>query len=74
MYCGCLKLFEDEGGLYWETRVEVSSDPVRKGGVEVRRVVLEGEGLGAVMTLRPVRDMVMEVSAAFHWRLVLFCL
>ena len=63
MYCGYLQLFEDDEGLYWETRVEISSDPVRKGGLEVRRVVLEGEEKGLVMTLRPVRDMVMEVSS-----------
>ena len=65
MYCGWLELFEDSEGLYWETRVEVSSDPNRKGGLEVRRVELrEGEGGEGrrVMVLRPVRDMVMEVS------------
>ena len=66
MYCGYLSLYEDGEGLYWETRVEVSSDPVRKGGLEVRRVELDGgEGGGegrVMMTLRPVRDMVMEVS------------
>lgn len=63
MYCGYLELFEDAEGLFWETRVQVSSDPGRKGGLEVRRVeVGEGEGGKMVMTLRPVRDMVMEVS------------
>lgn len=68
MYCGYLKLYEDAEGLFWETRVEISSDPVRKGGLEVRRVQVEREGVlsnggrGVVMTLRPVRDMVMEVS------------
>lgn len=72
MYCGYLRLFEDKGGLYWETRVEISSDPVRKGGLEVRRVELssegEGEGEGLTMTLRPVRDMVMEVRVFPSYR------
>lgn len=61
MYCGWLELFEDdEGSLFWETRVEVSSDPNRKGGKEVRRVELRNGG--RMMVLKPVRDMVMEVS------------
>ena len=33
MYCGYLELFEDEGGLWWRTKVEVSSDPTRVEGV-----------------------------------------
>lgn len=62
MYCGYLELFEDERGLYWETRVQVSSDPSRMGGLEVRRVEYFEKGEKKCMVLRPVRDMVMEVS------------
>jgi hypothetical protein len=32
MYCGYFELFEDEQGLYWRTKVEISSDPGRVGG------------------------------------------
>lgn len=62
MYCGYLQLFEDAEGLYWETTVEVSSDPNRKGGKEVRRVALLEEDGKQFMTLQPFKDMVMEVS------------
>ena len=64
MYCGYLQLFEDEDGLYWETTVEISSDPNRKGGNEVRRVQLEERNGKGSMTLRPVKDMVMEVRSS----------
>lgn len=66
MYCGYLELFRDEGGedggLWWQTRVEISSDPNRMGGLEVRRVKYFEEGGKAYMVLQPENDMVMEVS------------
>jgi len=62
MYCGYFELFEDEEGLGWRTRVEVSSDPGRVGGFEERRVGFEVEDGGRrMMVLRPTGDMVMEV-------------
>ncbi|KAK0258485.1 hypothetical protein LTR91_022588 [Friedmanniomyces endolithicus] len=71
MYCGYLELFEgspdgDEGeegakrGLWWQTRVDVSSDPSRMGGLEVRNVELMEEGGKQFMVLRPRNDMVLE--------------
>jgi len=64
MYCGYLQLFEDEEGLYWQTRVEVCSDPARMGAIEERRVKYFEEGGKAFMQLEPKNDMVMEVSGA----------
>ncbi|KAF2484082.1 Lipocalin-like domain-containing protein [Neohortaea acidophila] len=60
MYCGYMEVYEDEAGLWWRTKVEVSSDPARMGGYEVRRVELIQEGGREVMVLRPERDMVLE--------------
>ncbi|KAK5123976.1 hypothetical protein LTR85_002173 [Meristemomyces frigidus] len=62
MYCGYLELFQDDddGGLFWQTTVEISSDPNRKGGLEVTRVEYIEEGGKAYMILQPKNDMVME--------------
>ncbi|KAK5137656.1 hypothetical protein LTR08_007951 [Meristemomyces frigidus] len=60
MYCGRLELFEDDSGMYWQTRVEVCSDPNRMGGLEVRRVEYLEEGGKTFMVLQPKNDMVME--------------
>ena len=62
MYCGHLELFEDEDGLFWQTKVEVYSDPNRMGGLEVRRVEYLEEDGRAFMVLQPKDEMVMEVS------------
>ena len=63
MYAGYLQLFEDEAGeLYWETKVEICSDPNRMGGLQVRKVQLFEEGGKSYMVLKPKQDMVMEVS------------
>jgi hypothetical protein len=62
MYCGYMQLFEDgNGGLYWQTKVEVSSDPQRMGGIEERKVILLEEGGKEYMVLEPKQDMMMEV-------------
>lgn len=63
MYCGYLELFKDDEGLYWQTRVDVSNDPSRMGGLEVRRVELMEDGGKTYMVLQPKNDMVMEVSS-----------
>ena len=65
MYCGHLQLFEDDQGLYWETQVEIASDPSRFGGVEHRRVQLEEKDGRVFMTLRPRQDLVLEVNYPF---------
>lgn len=57
-----VKLFKDDRGLYWQTRVEVSSDPGRIGGLQERRVEYFEEGGKQLMVLQPKNDMVMEVS------------
>lgn len=63
MYCGYMRLFEDENGLYWRTLVEVSSDPVRTGGVEERRVRLFQDADGkSVLELSPTRNLLTDVS------------
>ena len=69
MYCGYLKLYQEEGktgdeGLWWETKVEVCSDPNRFGGLERRRVnFVKTAGEKERLELRPFQDMVTEVSA-----------
>ncbi|KAK0885533.1 hypothetical protein LTR87_000728 [Friedmanniomyces endolithicus] len=78
MYCGYLELFEgspdgegEDGGegdgegkrLWWQTRVDVSSDPSRMGGLEVRNVELTEERGKQFMVLRPRNDMVLEILA-----------
>lgn len=65
MYCGYFQLFKDDaGGLYWRTKVEVSTDPSRIGGIEERKVILE-EGNGKqYMILEPKQDMLLEVCAS----------
>ncbi|KAK4897515.1 hypothetical protein LTR27_004659 [Elasticomyces elasticus] len=60
MYCGYFELFEDDDGLWWQTKVDVSTDPNRMGGMEVRRAALSEEGEKQYMTLQPKNDMVME--------------
>lgn len=63
MYCGYMQLFEDEKGLYWHTKVEVSSDPARTGRVEERRVRLFEDAEGKpVLELTPRQDMLTDVS------------
>ena len=63
MYCGYLELFKDDEGLYWQTKVEVCSDPSRMGGLEVRRIEFVEEGGTEFMVLQPKQDMVLEVSS-----------
>jgi hypothetical protein len=72
MYCGYLKLYEDNEGLYWQTVVEVASDPERIGGIEERRLNYWEENGKSFMTLKPKRDMLLEVSnpSAMSRRLV----
>lgn len=65
MYCGYLQLFKDDDGLYWETRVEVASDPARVGGLEVRRINYFEEDGKKYMVLQPMRDMLLEVRRSF---------
>ncbi|KXT17680.1 hypothetical protein AC579_9052 [Pseudocercospora musae] len=61
MYCGYMKLYRNsEGQLYWQTRVEVSTDPSRMGGIEERKVTLVDEGGKTFMTLEPKQDMLLE--------------
>ena len=62
MYCGNLEIFKDDEGLYWQTKVEVCSDPNRMGGYEVRRIEYFEEGGKSYMVLQPKQDMVLEVS------------
>jgi hypothetical protein len=61
MYCGYLELFKDDDGLWWQTRVEVCSDPNRIGGLEVRRLEYFEENGKAFMILQPKQDMILEV-------------
>lgn len=61
MYCGYFQLFKDEEGLFWQTKVEISSDPGRMGGVEERRVEMYEEGNKTFMILRPKQDLILEV-------------
>lgn len=62
MYCGYLELFEDDDGLYWQTKVECCSDPNRINGLEERRVSMMEEGGKQFMVLQPKKDMLLEVS------------
>lgn len=62
MYCGYIQLFENEKGLFWETKVEIASDPTRVGGFQTRRVEYFEENGEAFMLLRPVDPIVLEVS------------
>lgn len=62
MYCGYMKLFKDDnGGLYWQTKVEVSTDPNRMGGIEERKVALFEENGKSYMILEPKQDMLLDV-------------
>ena len=67
MYCGYLKLYQEEGkegdeGLWWETKVEVCSDPNRFGALEKRKVrFVRMENGEEGMELKPFQDLVMEV-------------
>lgn len=66
MYCGYFQLFEDdEGGLYWQTKVEVSSDPNRVGGIEERKVILQEEDGKQYMILEPKQDMLLDVCIEY---------
>jgi len=65
MYCGYLTLGEDSEGLYWETKVEVCSDPARFWGKEFRRLEFVQEGGRELLVLRPKQDLIMEVSGGF---------
>lgn len=65
MYCGYLELFEDDDGLYWQTKVECSSDPNRFGGLEVRRIEYFEEGGKTFMVLQPKQDLILEVCTSF---------
>jgi len=65
MYCGYFELFEDSEGLFRRTKVEISSDPGRVGGIEERRVAFEeDEGGKRLMVLRPTEDMTLEVCSS----------
>lgn len=62
MYCGYFQLFKDDaGGLYWQTKVEVSTDPARIGGIEERKVILQEENGKQFMILEPKQDMLLDV-------------
>ncbi|KAF2765148.1 hypothetical protein EJ03DRAFT_331197 [Teratosphaeria nubilosa] len=62
-YAGYLQLFEDDEGLYWETKVDVATQPANMGSKQVRRVKYFEENGKAYMILQPVNDMVMLVSS-----------
>lgn len=62
MYCGYLQLFKDENGsLYWQTKVEISTDPGRMGGIEERKLTLLEEDGKKFMVLEPKQDMLLDV-------------
>lgn len=63
-YCGYLQLFEDEKGLYWETKVEVGTDPTWIGGSQTRRVELVYECGKELMVLRPKQELALLVVSA----------
>lgn len=64
MYCGYVRVFEDERGLFWQTAVEVASDPARVGGIEERRVRLFEDAEGkTLLELTPRQDMLTDVSS-----------
>lgn len=63
MYCGQFELFRDDKGLFWKTKVDVSSDPSRIGGYQVRRVTLSEENGRHIMTLQPLNAEFNVVSA-----------
>ena len=61
MYCGYLELFKDDDGLYWNTKVEIASDPNRVGGFQTRRIQYFEEGGRTYMVLQPKLDFLLEV-------------
>lgn len=66
MYCGYFQLFKDaDGGLYWQTKVEVSTDPARIGGIEERKVILQEENGKQYMILEPKQDMLLDVCVEY---------
>lgn len=66
MYCGHLKLCQaEEGGLYWPTLVEISTDPNRMGGIEERKVTLLEEDGKSYMVLEPKQDVLLDVRWLF---------
>jgi hypothetical protein len=69
MYCGYMELLQDDKGeLYWQTRVEVASDPRGIGGLEVRRLKYFEEDGKAYMILQPEKDLIMEVGSTKRLR------
>lgn len=66
-----MELFEDENGLYWETKVEIASDPSRIGGLQIRRVQHVEENGQTFKIVRPVDPTILDVSAPNKWRLSL---
>lgn len=62
MYCGQMQLFRDAEGLFWKTKVDISSDPTRIGGEQVRRVTLGEEDGKPIVTLQPVNAEFNQVS------------
>jgi hypothetical protein len=64
MYCGYVQLFKDEGSeegeFWWETMVEIASDPNRIGGIQKRMLKYTEEGGKAYMELKPENDMVFD--------------
>lgn len=74
MYCGYMCLYEDDKGLYWQTSVDIASDPARSGGIEERRVRLFEDAEGKpVLELSPRQDMLTDVSAIFVRWTVFLC-
>lgn len=64
MYCGYIQLFKDpgsgDGEFWWETHVEIASDPNRIGGIQKRMVKYTEEGGKSYMELKPEKDMVYD--------------
>ncbi|KAI5357610.1 putative Lipocalin-like domain-containing protein [Septoria linicola] len=61
MYCGYMILYQDDhGGLYWQTRVEISTDPDKISGIQERKVTLTEEDGKSYMTLEPKQDFTTE--------------
>lgn len=62
MYCGYLQLFkDDDGNLFWQTKVEIASDPGWMGGLQERKVTLSEEGGKQYMVLEPVEERLSDV-------------
>jgi hypothetical protein len=62
MYCGYASLYRTEAGqVFWQTKVEVASDPGMIGSIQERKVTLSRENGKSYMTLEPTRDLILEV-------------